>query len=84
MELTAYLHRLRESGTYYRRAFGLVKKLKPDPMRKNKRHTEADIFFHTARASSRKENQAVTCGHRVRARANGCRMEVDFAPPNEE
>lgn len=51
------MHRLRESETHYRRAFGLVKKLKTDPMRKNKRHTEADILFDTARASSRKENR---------------------------
>lgn len=84
MELTAYLLRLRGSGTYYRRVFRLVRKLNPDHMKKNKRLTEADVCFHTARASSRKENQAVTCDRRVRARVNGCRMEVDFAPQKGE
>ena len=68
----------RESGTYYRRVFGLVRKLNQDHM-KNERLAEADASFHIARASLRKESQTGTCDYRVRARVNGCRMESRFA-----
>ena len=62
----------------------MVRKLNPAPMKKNRRLAKAGICFHTAKASSREESQAVTCDCRVRARIHRGRMEAGFTPHEGE